>query len=52
MLVQKKKNTVWEEATHFTNEESSLPSTQGIQGQAETRIEVFRRPATGVPLCV
>ena len=37
-----------EEATHFTDEESA----QGTHGQAETRTEVFRFPATGTPLCV
>lgn len=41
-----------EEPTHFTDEESGLPDTQGIHGQAETRIEMFRLPATGRPLCV
>lgn len=41
-----------EEPTHFTDEENGLPDTQGIHGQAETRIEMFRLPATGRPLCV
>lgn len=37
-----------EEATHFTDEES----TQGTHGHTETGTEVFRLPATGTPVCV
>lgn len=45
-----KTKTVMEEPTNFTDEEVSPPSTQGTLSQAETRIEVFRLPATGAAL--
>lgn len=41
-----------EEQIHFTDEESSLSSTQQIHGHTETSFEGFRLPATGTPLCV